>query len=461
MHKNAQQPTDFYIICEEHRVVKVLFVDHSRVFRSVWERMVLHAGHEPLIADSGMAGLRMLEQQPVDFICVSLTLPDIDGIRFTRQVRTLANGRGVPVVILTSAQESRVRKRAFEAGATDVCPKTGIEELFSRAARMVSQREKKLSGRVLYVEDSKTVTRIMTRLIESLGLDVDHYVSATEAFKQFDEHRHDLVISDILVEGEMSGLALVGQLRQLHPDKTRMPILAMSGMDDETRRVELFRLGINDFITKPVIAEEAAARISNLVVQKQLFDQVRQQRIQLYEMAMTDPLTGLYNRNSMAEFASKISSAVDRHDMQLSVILIDLDYFKQINDEHGHLVGDQVLASIGAMLTASCRAEDFAVRFGGEEILLILPHCPLESAVKRAEQLRLRIEELRPAGIQVTASMGVSSRNADQPIDLEELVRTADQATYQAKTNGRNQVAVYQLTTNPSAATTNPTASAA
>ncbi|MEE4330279.1 MAG: diguanylate cyclase, partial [Wenzhouxiangella sp.] len=257
-------------------------------------------------------------------------------------------------------------------------------------------------------------------------------------------------ISDILVEGDMSGIALVGALRQRYPDKIRTPILAMSGMDDDVRRIELFRLGINDFITKPVIFEEAAARIRNLVVQKQLFDQVQQQRIQLYEMAMTDPLTGLYNRNSLAEFANKISSAANRHDMALSVIVIDLDHFKQVNDRHGHLIGDQVLASVGQALLESCRQEDFAVRFGGEEMLLILPHCSLKDAAERAEQIRARIERLKPAGVEVTASIGVSAKAAGRDIELQHLIRIADKAVYAAKADGRNQVIVHPVGPEPS-----------
>jgi two-component system, cell cycle response regulator len=433
--------------------MKVLFVDHSKVFRSVWERMVLHAGHEPLIASDGMSGLCLLEQQAVDFVCVSLSLPDIDGIRFTRQVRTLPNGRAVPIVLLTSAQDNTTRQRAFEAGVTDICRKTGIEALFHRAERMVGKDDQALSGRVLYVEDSPTTYKVMTRLLESMGLAVDHFVSADEALTHFDPDSHDLVISDILVEGDMSGVALVSELRQRHPDKARMPILAMSGMDDATRRVELFRLGINDFISKPIITEEAVARIRNLVVQKQLFDQVRQQRIQLYEMAMTDPLTGLYNRNSLAEFARKISSAANRHNQSLSVIIIDLDHFKALNDEHGHLAGDQALAAVGAMLRDSCRAEDFAVRFGGEEMLLVLPHCHGRDATRRAEQIRRQIEQLKPAGLTLTASLGVSARGDAQILSLEQLIREADQALYKAKSGGRNRVMVFDTNANATTVT--------
>ncbi len=429
--------------------MKILFVDHSKVSRSVWERMVIHAGHEPLIAETGEAGLGLLEVETVDLICVSLSLPDLDGIRFTRRARTLPHAHNVPIVILTSAQDTSTRRRAFEAGATDICPKTGIRELFERASKMISGRDSILSGRVLYVEDSLTVTRIMTRLFEKMGLTVDHFVNASKALAQFDETVHDLVVSDILVEGEMSGIALVSELRASWPDKTRVPILAMSGMDDDIRRVELFRLGVNDFITKPIVEEEAAARVRNLVVQKQLFDQVQQQRIQLYEMAMTDPLTGLYNRHSLTEFAAKISGAANRHDQELSVILIDLDHFKAINDEHGHLVGDRVLARVSGLLLRACRQEDFAVRFGGEEMLLILRDCPLAAARSRAEELCRRIEALVPAGLTITASLGVTARKPGTEATLDELIDTADQAVYAAKSKGRNQVRVREHQPNP------------
>ncbi len=423
--------------------MKLLFVDHSRVFRSVWERMMLHAGLEPLIASDGRSALALIEREGVDFICVSLTLPDVDGIQFIRQVRASPRGRGVPIVLLTSAQDGRTRRQAFEAGATDVCPKTAIEALFQRAARFTRPDEQRLSGHVLYVEDSRAVSRIMIRLLESMGLSVDHFVSADEARSRFDAHRHDLVISDILVEGDMSGLALVSQLREIYPDKIRVPILAMSGLDDPTRRVELFRLGINDFISKPVLPEEAAARIRNLIVQKQLFDQVQQQRIQLYELAMTDALTGLYNRNSLAEFSERLAALGQDSSFELSVIVIDLDHFKQINDEHGHLSGDQVLAGVSGMLSRCCRRDDFAVRFGGEELLLIMPHCAPGDAARRAEELRARIESLRPAGIGLTASLGVAARiDFAQPVNLQDIIRRADQAVYEAKNGGRNRVAI-------------------
>jgi len=426
--------------------VKILVVDPSKVFHALWQRLVLKAGHDPLMARDGKSGLTLLERHSVDMICVSLSLPDTDGISFCRRARAMANGFAVPIILLSSVQDNRVRRKALEAGITDIHPRAEVEQLFQRARRITGRHsDEKLSGRVLYIEDSPTVSRIMIHLMRHMNLEVDHYRSAADALKNFSESRHDLVISDILVEGEISGVSLVSRLRERQPDKTRLPILAMSGLEDQIRRVGLFRLGINDFISKPVIMEEARARISNLVVNKQLFDQVQKQRHQLYEMAMTDPLTGLYNRNSLNEFGQQLSRQTSEN-QPLSVILIDIDHFKQINDNHGHLVGDQVLTEVGELISECCRDEDLAVRFGGEELLLILPHCPMSVATERAELLRERLEQLQPAGLHVTASLGVTGSEMLE-VDLEALIRRADQAVYQAKERGRNRVQAAAIST--------------
>lgn len=418
----------------------ILVVDHSKVFRALWHRLVLKAGHEPIMVATGQEGLDVLAKRRVDLVCVSLTLPDFDGIEFCRKARKMRRGRHVPLILLTSTEDKQARLAAFEAGATDIHPKTDIEELFNQAARFVEEDDQRISGRVLYVEDSSVVAHVMLSILEKLGLEVEHFTSAADAYEVFNHNTFDLVISDILVEGEMSGMGLVSRIRDRYPDKARVPILAVSGMDDINRRMELFRLGVNDFISKPVVEEEVVARVSNLISNKQLFDQVRAQRRHLYELAMVDQLTGLYNRNSLAEFARKAFSEANRHDFPLSLVLIDVDNFKHINDTHGHLSGDEVLASVGDLLRDNCRDEDFAVRFGGEELMLILPHCDLDDATARADELRGEIEALKPGGITVTASMGVTARPLGTEVGMEALFRVADAAVYRAKEDGRNRV---------------------
>lgn len=425
--------------------MKILVVDHSKVFRALWKRLVTRAGHELVIADTGKEGLRVLSGQPIDLICVSLTLPDTTGIEFCRKARKTKSNRNTPLLLLTSTEDKQARAEAFAVGVTDIYPKTDIERVFSQASRFVENGNKRISGRVLYVEDSSVVAHVMLKIFEGMGLKVDHFKSASKALEAFDHNAYDLVVSDIVVEGELSGIGLVSRIRERYPDKARVPILAMSGMDDPNRRVELFRLGVNDFVSKPVVEEEVVARASNLISNKQLFDQVQAQRRHLYDLAMLDQLTGLYNRNSLAEFVGKAFTNANRHDFDLSVVMLDIDHFKQVNDAHGHLAGDRVLSAIGELLRDNCRNEDFAVRFGGEELMLILPHCAINDAARRAEELRMAISTLEPAGIHVTASFGVTARPRSTDVSMEGMIRVADRAVYRAKRNGRDRVEVLYI----------------
>jgi len=426
--------------------MNILVVDHSRVFRAMWRRMAADAGHEPIMVSDGASGLQVLRERRVDLACVSRTLPDLDGIEFCRQARRTRGVGHLPIILMTSTEDKTVRQAAFEAGVTDIHPRTDIEDLFNQAAQFIRGNRPECTGRVLYVEDSKTVATVMLRVLEGMGLEVDHYPNASAAHEAFQGVGYDLIISDILVEGEMSGIGLISRIREQAPNPTRTPILAISGMEDENRRIDLFRLGINDFVTKPVLEEEVRSRVTNLIMNKQLIEQVEEQRRYLYELAMTDQLTGLYNRNTLTEFASRKLAEAQRHDFPLSVVVIDVDHFKDINDTHGHLVGDEVLAAMGELLLNSTRAEDFAVRFGGEELLLILSHCDADSARAHAERIRETVAELRPSdGVRVTASLGVATRPLGSEIDFESLVRAADHAVYAAKEGGRDRVEIATM----------------
>lgn len=266
----------------------------------------------------------MLRQRRMSLVCVSLILSDMDGIDFCRHARASPNARDVPLILLTSTSDKDLRRRAFEAGVTDVHPKNDLDSLSKGAVRIAAEHETVSAGHVLYVEDSITVATTMLRVLRGMNLEVDHYDSASEAFEAFMETDYDLVLTDILVEGEMSGFGLVSRIRGGEgTEHGWVPILAISGMEDAARRVELFRLGINDFVTKPVVDQEVQARVNNLITNKQLFDRLQRQQRHLYDLAMTDQLTGLFNRNALAEFVTKACAEANRHDQSLSVVLLD------------------------------------------------------------------------------------------------------------------------------------------
>jgi two-component system, cell cycle response regulator len=167
---------------------------------------------------------------------------------------------------------------------------------------------------------------------------------------------------------------------------------------------------------------------------------VQAQSRQLYLLAMQDPLTGLANRTALNESGSKYFTEASEADAHLSMFIIDLDHFKAINDNHGHTAGDNVLAKVGAMLKQSCGADDLAARVGGEEFILLLNDCGVEEAAKRAEKIRKDIEKLKPDGMSVTASIGVTSRPLGKDVGFDDLFKVADRAVYEAKNQGRNRV---------------------
>nr|WP_246723013.1 GGDEF domain-containing protein [Aliikangiella sp. G2MR2-5] len=154
---------------------------------------------------------------------------------------------------------------------------------------------------------------------------------------------------------------------------------------------------------------------------------------------MHDPLTGLYNRYYLDEVVCQKFSESVRHQSALSLMLLDIDHFKKVNDTYGHLTGDVVLKQVAQLLSKNSRSEDIVTRIGGEEFVIILDHCDLNKACEKAEQLRKDVETLKPANIDTTISIGVSQL---KPLGetLNQLLARADKAVYQAKKSGRNRI---------------------
>lgn len=420
--------------------MNILVVDHSRVFRILWEKTARASALESILVANGAQGLAALRQQPVSLICVSLVLTDMDGIDFCRQARSMAAGRDVPIILLTSNDQHSVRQRAFEVGITEVHAKYDIGALFTQASHIAHEYESVSAGRVLYIEDDPVGSSAMLEILRGMDLRVDHHDDAAAAFEAFRREDYDLVVCGIAFEGRMNGFGLISRLHARSTDNRWIPILAVSDRGDAARQAKLVDLGVSDFITLPLAEHEVRARVGNLVSHKQLFERARQQQRSLYELAMTDSLTGLYNRNALTEFVTKACAEANRHDQPLSVLVLDIDHFKRINEAHGQQAGDEVLVAVADLLANGCRKEDFAVRLAGGELLLVLTHCNRGDARRRAEQLRQRIAELRPGGIEVSASFGVAERPHGEHVDLDSLLRAADAALSDAKAGGRDRV---------------------
>ena len=424
--------------------MKVLILENGRLFQKILRDLLIELHCEVSCVRTGEEGLELLlnttENTHFDLIIASQHIFDNSGSDFIAHCKD--SDLNIPIILLTSEPNATLLKNARAAGIKDIFPKTNITYLKS-SIRYYIQGEKTFDiqgGKVLYVEDSASVAHIVIRYLKKLNLDVTHFTTAEEAFHSFIDNDFDLVMTDVILKGTMDGLSLVRMIRAQNSHISNTPILAMTGHDDTQLRIDLLHAGINDYVTKPPVEEELAARVNNLIINKRLADQVRAQQQSLYDIAMTDQLTTCHNRHSLNEYAPKYIKDAVRYKHPLSIIILDLDYFKKINDELGHTTGDTVLKEIGKLLMATCRQGDIVSRIGGEEFLILLPHCNITDALHKAENIRSMIELAEPTDIKVTASIGVATLNEHHEKDFDQLYKSADQAVYISKAEGRNQV---------------------
>lgn len=430
--------------------MKALVVEPSILYRKIVKMQLTELGYEVVFTKTGQESIETLNADTFDVVIFAMFLPDMNGATFCLKIRSERKLQHIPAFMVTSSNDSDVLEKASSSGVTEIFHKDDFNRFadYLRTFTDKIEGEKKISGRILYVEDNLVVATITGRVLENLGLDVDHFMQAEEALEAFKENNYDLVITDVMLKDGMSGIGFTKVLREMEKDESAIPILALTGLDDVARRIELFRAGVNDYVSKPVVDEELIARVRNLISNKKLLDKVKQQQEQLLQMAMTDPLTKLNNRHYLMGITPQKISEAFRHKTPLSMIVIDLDKFKDVNDTYGHAAGDTVLREVGRLLVKESRTEDITVRFGGEEFLIVLSHCNEAHAITKAETLRKLFVELDPGGLHISGSFGVACLPMDFKSDFTGLFAAADEAVYKAKESGRNCVKVSQVKKN-------------
>lgn len=424
--------------------LNALVVDASAEFRNKAEQILQSAGFSVELAENGQHGLVLANSSRFRLICCSDDLPDIAGSEFCGQLRAINGYDFVAVLVLTENDTARTLKQALLAGATDIFSKHDGRELETYVQRLAERETRHLSGRVLFIEDSRVLQTIIIDLLTDMGLDVDAYTFAEEAWEAFNGGDYDLVITDIMLEGSMSGITLVRKIRRLREDYGNVPIIATSGFDNISRKIELFHLGVNDFVSKPIVREELRQRVFNHITSYQNVRELRAQQNSLYSLAMLDQLTQLFNRHALREFAGKYFSEAYRFKRDLAMAVLDLDNFRALNDEYGHIKGDQVLAELGNWLKRHLRDVDMVARWAGEEFVMLLPGCDAGAAAALMERMQKRLARFKPANLDITLSVGVAALRHDQQDNLNSLFEMADRAMYQAKMAGRNCVRQYQ-----------------
>ena len=297
-----------------------------------------------------------------------------------------------------------------------------------------------MNGTILVADDSMVVRAVLRRQLETDGHTVVEAVNGEEAIDACREYHPDVILLDVEMP-VLDGHATLARLKA-DPQLKDIPVVFLTGRVDTADVVNGLRLGAHDYLRKPFEANELMARVSAALRTKWLQDELRARNAELDRVSRIDMLTNIYNRRHLDEHLRQVISAARRHDRTVGVLIVDIDHFKNVNDEHGHLAGDAVLREVAARLQQAMRTEDALGRWGGEEFLAVLTDTPPEGVRVMAERLR-QVVAAAPFtlddGSQIRVTVSVGHTNGRE--DAEVLVHRADDALYVAKAEGRNRVA--------------------
>jgi diguanylate cyclase (GGDEF)-like protein len=301
-----------------------------------------------------------------------------------------------------------------------------------------------MSSSVLIIDDSDNVRDLIIRTLREAAL-FDQYREARdgiEGVKSLISTKADLIICDLEMP-RMDGFKFMSMVNS-RQDLRDIPIIMLTGREDRDLKIKGLEQGACDYVTKPFDAGELVARVKVQLKIKALQDELKKSNELLKELSNTDPLTNLNNRRYLTKALNSELLRAERTGDCLSLIILDIDNFKKINDTYGHQNGDKVLSLIAEVTQKHLRCYDIAARYGGEEFVLVLPGTSLADGEEVAERLREEVEAISFASpldkLSVTISLGVALFPTPLVDDMESLIRQADEALYRAKQKGRNRV---------------------
>jgi two-component system cell cycle response regulator len=451
---------------------RVLVVDDLEPNVKLLEAKLRAEYFDVITAFSGQEAVDKAKSEQPDIVLLDVMMPGMDGFEACRLIKKMPETAHIPVVMVTALEQQADRIAGLEAGADDFLTKP-VEDvaLFARVRSltrlkmmtdelrlrhatskglgMVEQGDwtaelEKVDRRVLIIDDQDEQAQKIRA-----GLGPDYQVSIEPdpdvAMTRVRAADFDLVIINMSLEAT-DPLRLCSSIRSF--EETRLtPILTIVRQGDTRKLVRALDIGVNDYVSRPVDKHELAARASTQIRRKQYVDHLRSSFQQSLEMAVTDELTGLYNRRYLASHLSAMFDRAYWTGRPLSVMVLDLDHFKKVNDTHGHDIGDRVIREFADRVRNSVRGIDLACRYGGEEFLVAMPDTEKSAACAVAERLRGEVaaQKLVINGgrdeLQVTVSIGIAcTEDGSKDDSPQKLIKRADEALYVAKSGGRNRV---------------------
>ncbi len=299
---------------------------------------------------------------------------------------------------------------------------------------------------VLVADDDRVTREYVAGLLRANGMKVEMAENGKAAVDRVGKGGVDIVLLDVLMPG-LSGIDCCRLIKTMTVDNF-VPIILVTAKSDPDSRVEGLRIGADDYVAKPFDERELLARVTNMLRIKKMHDDVNDARSRLERLAVRDELTGLYNYRYLHTRLVEEFKRAERFRDPLACAMVDIDHFKRFNDDHGHVVGDAVLAEVAKRLRGAVREIDVVARYGGEEFLLVLPSTHFAGALTVADRVWRSVGEtpsrLGGKDFNVTVSVGVALYPSRDVKTKDQLVKAADRALYQAKNDGRNRICVFQ-----------------
>ena len=450
---------------------RILVVDDNPLNQKLLAAKLTHEYYIVSLANDGIDALEKIEKEKPDLILLDVMMPRMDGFEACKRIKGNSDTSHIPVVIVTALSDVADRVKGLEAGADDFLTKpindvalmARVRSLLrlkmimdewrvreSLTEQVMADENNKLaaqeSNTVLLLEDNPGDQKFISDHLTKLGVHATIVGTIEQATSLAEDGNFSLLMTSLNLRDE-DGLQICPRVRA-NTNTRLLPILLIGNEGDVPRVAKGLDLGANDYILRPLDENELVARINTQLKQKNLYDRLKRNLEEGLSLAMVDPLTGIFNRRYLNTRLPKAIARKHHAATPMSILMIDVDHFKKVNDTYGHNVGDIVLKEISKTLQNSIRPFDLLARMGGEEFIIVMPEADAAGALLVAERLRKRIADtpiiidINGGKLMTTISIGCAELSNDRDETAEVLIERADKALYEAKSSGRNRSVV-------------------